>query len=112
MGRKNYRRPMDCRAAYHASSCERGFIFYPRCLARGSRTDRVRPQQRRKKNSCLRLEKFAAMISIAVRAICFAAFFFNAITFAQSPFQFPTANHSLYEVGNELKFFAPTAPDK
>jgi murein DD-endopeptidase MepM/ murein hydrolase activator NlpD len=31
---------------------------------------------------------------------------------AQSPFQFPTANHALYEVGNELKFFAPTAPDK
>jgi murein DD-endopeptidase MepM/ murein hydrolase activator NlpD len=31
---------------------------------------------------------------------------------AQSPFQFPTANHSLYEAGQELKFFAPTAPDK
>ena len=31
---------------------------------------------------------------------------------AQTPFQFPTANHALYEVGNELKFFAPTAPDK
>jgi murein DD-endopeptidase MepM/ murein hydrolase activator NlpD len=32
--------------------------------------------------------------------------------FAQSPFQFPTANHLLYERGSELKFFAPTAPDK
>jgi len=31
---------------------------------------------------------------------------------AQAPFQFPTANHSLYQVGDELKFFAPTAPDK
>lgn len=31
---------------------------------------------------------------------------------AQTPFQFPTANHALYEPGNELKFFAPTAPDK
>ncbi|MEY4916797.1 MAG: hypothetical protein RL616_710 [Verrucomicrobiota bacterium] len=32
--------------------------------------------------------------------------------FAQTPFAFPTANHALYDVGNELKFFAPTAPDK
>ena len=32
--------------------------------------------------------------------------------FAQSPFQFPTANHALYEPGAELKFFAPTEPDK
>jgi murein DD-endopeptidase MepM/ murein hydrolase activator NlpD len=32
--------------------------------------------------------------------------------FAQEPFQFPTANHNLFIVGNELKFFAPTAPDK
>jgi murein DD-endopeptidase MepM/ murein hydrolase activator NlpD len=31
---------------------------------------------------------------------------------AQSPFQFPTANHALYEPGQELKFFALTAPDK
>ncbi len=31
---------------------------------------------------------------------------------AQEPFQFPTANHNLFIVGNELKFFAPTAPDK
>jgi len=32
--------------------------------------------------------------------------------FAQTPFQFPTANHALYDAGQELKFFAPTAPDK
>jgi murein DD-endopeptidase MepM/ murein hydrolase activator NlpD len=32
--------------------------------------------------------------------------------FAQTPFQFPTANHALYEVGHELQFFAPTTPDK
>jgi murein DD-endopeptidase MepM/ murein hydrolase activator NlpD len=31
---------------------------------------------------------------------------------AQTPFQFPTANHFLYERGSELKFFAPTTPDK
>ena len=31
---------------------------------------------------------------------------------AQSPFQFPTANHALYEPGQEAKFFAPTAPGK
>ena len=31
---------------------------------------------------------------------------------AQSPFQFPTANHALYEPGGELRFFAPTAADK
>ncbi|HEV2455942.1 MAG TPA: M23 family metallopeptidase [Verrucomicrobiae bacterium] len=31
---------------------------------------------------------------------------------AQSPFQFPTANHCLFEPGAELKFFAPTEPDK
>ena len=31
---------------------------------------------------------------------------------AQTPFQFPTANHALYEPGQELKFFAPTTPDR
>ena len=31
---------------------------------------------------------------------------------AQSPFQFPTANHYLFVPGAELKFFAPTEPDK
>lgn len=37
---------------------------------------------------------------------------FTTAASAQSPFQFPTANHALYEAGQELKFFAPTAPDK
>ncbi len=56
-------------------------------------------------------------------AILFAALFFCANLFAQQPvlrsntaeggpFQFPTANHALYEPGAELKFFAPTAPDR
>lgn len=37
----------------------------------------------------------------------------SAVTLlAQSPFQFPTANHALYEPGHELQFFAPTAPDR
>jgi murein DD-endopeptidase MepM/ murein hydrolase activator NlpD len=48
------------------------------------------------------------------RAVLFiAAILFScARLFAQSPFQFPTANHALYQPGSELKFFAPTAPDK
>ena len=47
-----------------------------------------------------------------LRRAC-AAMLFAAVTLsAQSPFQFPTANHALYEPGQELKFFAPTAPDK
>jgi murein DD-endopeptidase MepM/ murein hydrolase activator NlpD len=49
---------------------------------------------------------------VARRAVFFATIFFSAKIFAQSPFQFPTANHFLYEPGAELKFFAPTAPDK
>ena len=31
---------------------------------------------------------------------------------AQEPFHFPTANHALYEIGDQQKFFAPTSPDK
>jgi peptidoglycan LD-endopeptidase LytH len=47
------------------------------------------------------------------RAVFLTAFLFScAGLFAQSPFQFPTANHYLYERGAELKFFAPTLPDK
>lgn len=34
------------------------------------------------------------------------------VLLAQEPFRFPTANHFLYEPGAELRFFAPTAPDK
>jgi peptidoglycan LD-endopeptidase LytH len=49
------------------------------------------------------------------RLIIFSAvafLFSGAKLFAQTPFQFPTANHALYSPGEELKFFAPTAPDK
>ena len=41
-----------------------------------------------------------------------AILLFFANLFAQTPFQFPTANHFLYVPGAELKFFAPTEPDK
>ena len=41
-----------------------------------------------------------------------AGLFFAANLFGQEPFQFPTSNHNLFIIGNELKFFAPTAPDK
>lgn len=53
------------------------------------------------------------MICTVVRRLLFtAAWFWCANLFAQQPFQFPTANHALFEIGNELKFFAPTAPDR
>ncbi len=56
------------------------------------------------------------MIFPVVRRAIFstAALFLGlgASLLAQQPFQFPTANHALYDNGNELKFFAPTAPDK
>jgi peptidoglycan LD-endopeptidase LytH len=47
-------------------------------------------------------------ISLAAAAILF----YCGHLCAQSPFQFPTANHALYQAGGELVFFAPTAPDK
>lgn len=38
------------------------------------------------------------------RAILSAVVILNGVVaFAQTPFQFPTANHSLYQVGEELK---------
>jgi murein DD-endopeptidase MepM/ murein hydrolase activator NlpD len=47
------------------------------------------------------------------RRFALASFFFTAGKLvAQSPFLFPTANHALYEVGGELKFLAPTSPDR
>ena len=46
------------------------------------------------------------------RALLFAGGFLPAALFAQEPFQFPTANHYLFEPGKESEFFAPTAPDK
>jgi murein DD-endopeptidase MepM/ murein hydrolase activator NlpD len=46
------------------------------------------------------------------RALLAAIVFWGTSGFAQSPFQFPTANHALYEPGQELKFFAPTTPGR
>jgi murein DD-endopeptidase MepM/ murein hydrolase activator NlpD len=37
---------------------------------------------------------------------------FSPGLFAQTPFQFPTANHYLYTPGADAKFLAPTEPDK
>jgi len=51
----------------------------------------------------------------SVRLFSLAGFFFSVLNFnlsAQTPFQFPTANHTLYDVGGDLKFFAPTSPDR
>jgi murein DD-endopeptidase MepM/ murein hydrolase activator NlpD len=48
----------------------------------------------------------------AVQFIAAIPLFFCIGALAQQPFQFPTANHALFEPGNELGFFAPTAPDK
>jgi peptidoglycan LD-endopeptidase LytH len=53
------------------------------------------------------------MIRHFFRRAALAAMVFSGTTlFAQTPFQFPTANHALYEPGQELKFFAPTTPDR
>jgi len=46
------------------------------------------------------------------RGLWLVALFFGVHLNAQSPFQFPTANQYLYKPGEELKFFAPTEPDK
>ncbi len=52
-------------------------------------------------------------MKLVVRSLALGGILFSAANlFAQTPFQFPTANHALYEVGNELKFFAPTSPDR
>ena len=48
-----------------------------------------------------------------IRLFALAGFFFSIVSLsAQTPFQFPTANHALYEIGGELKFLAPTSPDR
>ena len=56
------------------------------------------------------------MIGTALRlkVVLLAGFISSCVSVAytQTPFQFPTANHALFEVGGELKFLAPTAPDK
>jgi peptidoglycan LD-endopeptidase LytH len=48
----------------------------------------------------------------AIQFVAAISVFLCTGALAQQPFQFPTANHALFEPGNELKFFAPTAPDK
>ena len=53
------------------------------------------------------------MMPSAVRAVSFAVVISWGVSLsAQTPFQFPTANHALFEPGNELKFFAPTSPER
>jgi len=53
------------------------------------------------------------MISRLLRCQLFAVVGLNlAVAAAPTPFQFPTANHALYETGAELKFLAPTSPDR
>ncbi|HUA67500.1 MAG TPA: M23 family metallopeptidase, partial [Candidatus Saccharimonadales bacterium] len=55
------------------------------------------------------------IFSVVCRAHIFAVGFLSVIPLglcAQEPFQFPTANHFLFEPGKELEFFAPTDPDK
>ena len=49
-----------------------------------------------------------------VRSLALGGILISAVlpSSAQTPFQFPTANHALYEPGNELKFLAPTSPDR
>jgi murein DD-endopeptidase MepM/ murein hydrolase activator NlpD len=48
-----------------------------------------------------------------IHRLALAGFLSSAASLsAQTPFQFPTANHALYEVGAELKFLAPTSPDR
>ena len=48
----------------------------------------------------------------AIQFVAAISLFFCTGALAQQPFQFPTANHALFEPGNESNFFAPTAPDK
>lgn len=53
------------------------------------------------------------MTGLLARAMFFAASVLLApALFGQTPFQFPTANHALFEPGGELRFFAPTTVDK
>jgi murein DD-endopeptidase MepM/ murein hydrolase activator NlpD len=52
------------------------------------------------------------IFAFARRSALTAIVFFTVKLAAQSPFQFPTANHSLYDVGCDLKFLAPTTPDR
>ena len=68
---------------------------------------------RRRGNESPIFRIFQNLIRDSLRRLLLALLFsHSANLFAQEPFQFPTANHYLYERGSELKFFAPTAPDK
>ena len=46
------------------------------------------------------------------RAVLAACGLCPGLLFAQSPFHLPTANQAVFTPGQELKFLAPTAPDK
>ena len=48
----------------------------------------------------------------AVQFVAAISLFNFGIGALAQPFQLPSANHTLFEPGNESKFFAPTAPDK
>jgi murein DD-endopeptidase MepM/ murein hydrolase activator NlpD len=53
------------------------------------------------------------MIPRFLRRLLLAALGFSTLNLsAQSPFRFPTANRALYEAGGELRFLAPTSPDR
>ena len=68
------------------------------------------PQQRRRNSPKTAPNEFllrSPRTSVAGRCLLS-----RPLLFAQEPFRFPTANHFLFEPGKELKFFAPTAPDK
>ena len=52
------------------------------------------------------------ILSAAHHAALVVIIFAAAKLSAQSPFQFPTANHALYDAGSDLKFIAPTTPDR
>ena len=54
------------------------------------------------------IDSFVRRLTVSI----FSSLLFGLAASAQSPFQFPTANHAMYVPGDELKFFAPTAPDK
>jgi murein DD-endopeptidase MepM/ murein hydrolase activator NlpD len=55
---------------------------------------------------------FQFLFTLLRRSLPALLWFPAAALFAQSPFMFPTANQYLYTPGAELKFFAPTEPDK
>src|ERR1700744_5188482 len=54
---------------------------------------------------------FFRRVELAGLLVLLATMFSGATARAQSPFQFPTANHAFYQPGQELKFFAPTTPE-